>query len=316
MTFDRRRAAVLTAAFVAFLAAGGRYAQAQQVAVEQFEGTLLIVWGDPHPDLGAGGEVRYSVALPDGRVFPLRLAGQESVSASDFGKRIIVSGRRVARPSTIADTATEVIEVQTIARIQTQLDDRTDQAVLGTRRVIYLLTRFSDDLAVPHPPGFYTDMTNPDTPPAGAPFPATLNGFFKKTSWDQFSWLADVGGAGGVGASGGWLILPHPKIYYAPCGWFSTCANLTALSDDATTLGRAQGIDFTVYDNINFVLSNDLDCCIWGGSYFSSVDSKSYGATWASPLGQIPKSMPTKWATVSAWCTRGGCITRTTAPGT
>jgi len=51
-------------------------------------------------------------------------------------------------------------------------------------------------------------------------------------------------------------------------------------------LGRAQGITFTNYDNVNFVLSNDLDCCAWGGSYYSAVDVKWYGATWEPPWGQ------------------------------
>jgi M6 family metalloprotease-like protein len=286
MGVHRRRPAVSAAIFVSLLVASSGNAQLQQSPVEQLEGTLLIVWGDPHPDVGVGGEVRYGLALQDGRVFPLRLAGHESAAASHFGKRVVVSGSRVARSPTTADTAPEVIQVQTIARIDTGLDDASVQAVLGTRRVIYLLAKFSDDADVPHPPQFYLDMTNPDAPPVGAPFPTTLNGFFKKTSWDQFSWLADVGGVGGVGASGGWLTLSQPKNYYAPCGSLGVCANLTALADDAMALGRAQGIDFKVYDNINFVLSNDLDCCTWGGSHFSSVDNKSYGATWSPPPSQ------------------------------
>jgi len=33
-------------------------------------------------------------------------------------------------------------------------------------------------------------------------------------------------------------------------------------------------------------LSNDLDCCAWGGNYVSSVDHKSFGATWEPPWGQ------------------------------
>jgi M6 family metalloprotease-like protein len=158
-------------------------------------------------------------------------------------------------------------------------------AVIGTRKVIYVLLKFSDDTAVPHSPAFYTDLNNPDTPPAGEVFPATVNGFFKKTSWNQFSWIGDVGGAGGLGASGGWLTLPHPKSYYAPCT-NTSCANLQAIADDGTALARAQGISFSGYDNINFVLSNDLDCCAWGGTYFSSVDNKSFGATWEPPWGQ------------------------------
>ena len=85
---------------------------------------------------------------------------------------------------------------------------------------------------------------------------------------------------------GGCLTLPHPTSYYAPCNGSSSCALLQQLADDATALGRAQGIDFKVYNNINFVLSNDLDCCAWGGGYFSSVDGQSYGATWEPPWGQ------------------------------
>ena len=38
--------------------------------------------------------------------------------------------------------------------------------------------------------------------------------------------------------------------------------------------------------SIPCVLSNDLDCCAWGGSYRSSVDAKTYGATWEPPWGQ------------------------------
>src|SRR5262249_15383732 len=109
---------------------------------------------------------------------------------------------------------------------------------------------------------------------------------FIKTSWNQFSWIGDVGGVGGLGAPGGWLTLPNPKSFYANCGWNGSCADLQALGDDGTALGRAQGIDFTKYDNINFVLSNDLDCCAWGGGYISAVDSKLYGSTWEPPWSQ------------------------------
>src|SRR5262249_25721505 len=113
--------------------------------------------------------------------------------------------------------------------------------------------------------------------------PATLNGFFKKTSWNQFSWIADVGGIGGVPASG-WITLPHPKSYYAPCGWSGTCANLTAIETDGMAAGAAQGINFAVSNNINFVLSNDLDCCSYGGNF--TYNGVTYGGTWEPPWGQ------------------------------
>jgi hypothetical protein len=118
-----------------------------------------------------------------------------------------------------------------------------------------------------------------------------------------------------AGASGGWLTLSQPKNYYAPCGSLGMCANLTALADDAMALGRAKGIDFTVYDNINFVLSNDLDCRTWGGSHFSSVDNKSYGATWSPPPSQNALTYAHELGHSLALCTRDICTTRATARG-
>ena len=252
-----------------------------------YEGILTVRWADPKPLLGFGGETRYALALADGSILPLQLTVQDGVAQFYFNKRVLVSGRAALKPATSTSPAVETIEVDTIAPSPMQpAAPNVSASVSGTKKVIFLLVKFQSEAAVPHPPVFYTDMTNPSTPPAGEVFPATINGFFLKTSYNQFSWVGSVGGVGGVGAPGGWLTLPHPKSYYAPCGWTGVCANLQALGDDATALGRAQGIVFTAYDNINFVLSNDLDCCAWGGGYFSSIDSKAYGATWEPPWGQ------------------------------
>jgi hypothetical protein len=249
-----------------------------------FEGILSIVWGDPR--FGSGGETRYTLNLPDGRVMPLQVAALESAAVHYLGKRVAVSGRLISNQFATArrEGASAVLaDSFTIApppANQSALD------VLGTRKVIYLLLKFSDDTDVPHPPDFYLNLTNPDTPPDGEVFAATINGFFKKTSWNQFSWTAAVGGMGGIGAPDGWITLPHPKSHYAPCNFDTSCVDFNAIGNDGTALGRAQGITFTEYDNINFVLSNDLDCCAWGGNYFSSVDQKSYGATWEPPWAQ------------------------------
>jgi M6 family metalloprotease-like protein len=266
--------------------------QAQQPPMQKVEGILNIVWGDPHPKLGSGGETVFSLESLAGTDLPLqlkgknrvrlRLKGKENAALRYFGKRVVVTGRVAPSESGKPET----MDVELIAPNQSQPVPPAPASVIGTKKVIYLLLKFSDDTAVPHPAVFYTDLNNPDTPPGGEVFPTTVNGFFKKTSYNQFSWIGDVGGAGGVGASGGWLTLPHPKSHYANCGWEASCVDTNSIGDDGTVLGRAQGIDFTTYDNINFVLSNDLDCCAWGGTYFSSVDSKVYGATWEPPWGQ------------------------------
>lgn len=271
-------------ALVLFFGAG--HGPNAQGPAQDYTGVLSVVWGDPHPDLGSGGEIRYELTLPDGRVMRLELTGQDSIAASYSGRQVVVSGRAApARADASGPQFPPTLIVDSVAPGEPPLNAPDSPAVTGTRKVIYLLVKFPGD-AEPHAPSFFTNMTNPDTPPMGSQFPSTINGFFKKTSWNQFSWVGDVGGVGGVGAGGGWLTLPNPKTFYANCGWNTSCANLSAIANDATALGRAEGIVFTNYDNINFVLSNDLDCCAWGGSYFSSFDSKVYGATWEPPWGQ------------------------------
>jgi len=256
-----------------------------QAPVQTLEGILTVVWGDPLPG-GTGGEARYLLTLPDARTVSLQLAGQEGIAVGSFGRRVIVTGRAIPNQAVTSDVPSAgIFDVESITPSRLE-DFFTPNAVTGTRRVIYLLAKFSDDTAVPHPPSFFTNLNNPDTPPAGEVFPSTLNGFFKKTSYNQFFWIGDAGGVGGVDAPGGWLTLPNPKSFYAPCGSSSSCANLSAITTDAMALGRAQGINFKNYDNINIVLSNDLDCCAYGGGYFSAVDNKVYGMTWEPPWGQ------------------------------
>jgi hypothetical protein len=301
---------------------------AQQGAPLTVEGTLNIVWGDPHPQFGSGGETVYTLESLNPTSLPaelagrdrvrLQLAGRESEAVHYFRRRVVVSGRAAqnpAAPGAPQGTAADLV-VDSITPSAAPLAPSAEASVFGTKKVIFLLLQFSDDAAVPHPPVFFTDLTNPDTPPVGEVFPATINGFFKKTSWDQFSWVGDVGGAGGVGAPGGWLVLPHPKSYYANCGWSTSCALLSQLGDDGTALGRAAGINFTVYDNINFVLSNDLDCCAYGGGYYSSVDFKSYGATWEPPWGQETGTYAHEMGTALACRTPAGSTMPMTARGT
>jgi M6 family metalloprotease-like protein len=286
---DRRVASfALSAAVAAALLTSAALAQetepasAPQAAGESFDGILGVVWGDPGP-YAIGGSTRHTLTLRDGTTLPLELEGQESRALRHFGKRVRLSGRRfAANRSTTSKIVVDAITPDH-GTITFAEPAAAPAAVVGTKRVLYLLLRYADDTAVPHPPQFYDDLNNPDVPPQGAGFPSTVNGFFKKTSWDQFHWVADVGGVGGVPASD-WLTLPFPKGHYAPCGWDEVCADLNAVGRDALAAGAAAGIDFSAYDQLNFVLSNDLDCCAWGGSFV--YQNRFYGATWEPPWGQ------------------------------
>ena len=276
MRHDGLRMLVVLAAFLSF--PGTLFGQ-----VQTFDGTLTIVWGDPDPAAGVGGETRYSIVLADGRTARLQLAGQESLAESFFLRSVRVSGQLLPA----AAAASDPLDAGTIVvtSIASGLGGAAQRALSGPRRAIYLLAKFADDTDVPHPPAFYLELNNNDVPPPGSLVSATVSGFFKKTSWNQLWWIGDVGGAGGVGAPGGWLTLPHPRSQYILCSGFG-CANLGALENDAMAAGRAQGIDFALYDQVNFVFSNDLDGHAYGGGRFSPVEGKFLGMTWMSPEGQ------------------------------
>jgi hypothetical protein len=91
---------------------------APSISEQTFEGTLLIAWGDPHPGLGSGSAVRYTLVLSDGtgRKIPLQLTReQESVALTYFNKRVVVSGRVAATASEVGRAwGTGVIVVDSI----------------------------------------------------------------------------------------------------------------------------------------------------------------------------------------------------------
>src|SRR5262249_16343392 len=133
-----------------------------QTATQTFEGLLNIVWGDPHPTLGGASAIHYVLTLNDGRNVPVQLPAGDA--AAYFGKRVGVSGEMISNAAAPAGQQGDFIRIDRMALGQTT--DFETSAVLGTRKVIYLLVKFSDDAAVPHPAVFYTDLNNPDTPPA------------------------------------------------------------------------------------------------------------------------------------------------------
>lgn len=231
---------------------------------QHFDGVMNVIWGDPRA--GAGGETRFSIALPDGRTLPLL------VSPADTGKAITAFGKHV---SVDGSMTTDARGQPAIAASNIQASEDVKRGATVTRKVIFLLLKFKDDANEPHPKEWYLDLTNPKKGNAALKIPATVNGFFNKTSWKNLQWQGDVTN---------WMVLPFNKAHYANCGWDTSCANLNALSNDAFTLAVQAGVDLKSYDNINFVLNNDLDCCAWGGG--TSFQGKQFGATWEPPWGQ------------------------------
>jgi hypothetical protein len=241
-----------------------------------FNGILAITWGDPRPGESGGG-MRFKLTEPNGATHPLQIeAAQQAAAVQFFGKRVTVQGSvntsAALGPSTIVVDQIKSAEPNSNAPVQPQA------AVLGTRKVLFLLLKFMGDTQTPHAISFYKNLVNPLTPVAGTNTPTTINGFFNKTSWGQFKFSATTGG-------NKWFTLPGNKTHYAPCNNFtSSCADIDLIAQDAMTLAVAAGINVAAYDTINFVLNNDLDCCAWGGGF--TFSGKFYSATWEPPWAQ------------------------------
>jgi len=152
----------------------------------------------------------------------------------------------------------------------------------GTFRIILLPLQFSDDAASSRLPT-WTGYPNPgDSNYYDNLINTLVNNFYQADSWGQFGVHGDI-------ANGGtWMVLPHTKWYYAPCGFASACADLGAVGNDGIALGLSHGVNFANYDAIGFILSNDLDCCAWGGGWYDTLNgvTKVWGATWEPPWGQ------------------------------
>jgi len=263
------------AALVFLLAAPLAGPAPAQTVQPSLDGVLDVVWADPHPG-ARGGKTRFHLALPDGSRLPLDVAAADRTAAmAQAGRSVTVRGRPIAA----ADGGARRFAADAITA-----DPAAPARVMtGTRRVLFILTRYKGDTQEPHAPSFYRALTNPRTPNAALGIPATINGFYRAVSWGRLGWRADVVGDGGL-APKGWLTLPRPKTGYAPCGWNGDCADVDLLAADALKLVEGLGIDVTAYDDLAFVINDDLDCCALGGTY--THKGKTYGATWEPPWGQ------------------------------
>jgi hypothetical protein len=244
---------------------------------DRLEGTLTVVWGDPGPG-ATGGGMRFTLTLPDGTAYPLRIgAVQRNTALRNFGKPVVVQGRKL----TDARGRRVIAVTRIVAGVQGMLPQLHPAA--GLKRTLFILLRYSGDTQQPHIPEFYSDLTNPTVPVTGSNIPATINGFFDKTSWGQLQWQADVAGLEGLNPTN-WLTLPFARSHYANCGKTSACADVFAIAKDGMDQAVRHGVDVSAYDAINFVLNNDLDCCSWGGSFL--YNNKVYHGTWEAPWGQ------------------------------
>ncbi len=273
--FLRRLSAGAIALF-ATLAVASPLSAAETTTID---GTLSVRWGDPHPSLGSGGGTFFRLQADDGRSLPIEITPQlASVAITAHGRHVRVGGTAGA-----GIAGEQSFQATSLTVLPSPQDEQLAPAALTTKKVLFILLKYKSDAQTPHSATFYKNLTNLDTASTGMGIPAAITQFYKATSYGRLAWKGDVAGVGGLAATG-WLTLPKTKTGYANCGWKGTCADLDGIAADALALVKAQGVNVTAYDNLAFVLNDDLDCCAWGGGY--TYGGKHYGATWEPPWGQ------------------------------
>ncbi|NWG16444.1 MAG: hypothetical protein HXY41_07390 [Chloroflexi bacterium] len=144
-------------------------------------------------------------------------------------------------------------------------------AVSGSQPWVNILCQFQGDPDVPHAPGEYNALF-------GNTYPG-IDHYWRQISYDTVN-------IAGTSTHLAWLPMPHPRSYYA--GSTSTVnANLDALFADCVNAANPY-VNFTLYDGINMMFSDVLDCCAWGGWYYTSLDGqyRSWSLTWLPPWAQ------------------------------
>jgi M6 family metalloprotease-like protein len=166
---------------------------------------------------------------------------------------------------------TEVAGRTTLKEANVTLVDPTlpSPAVSGTRKMAMLLLRYSDSVASPNDPTYYSNLMNPTGD--------SVNAFYREESYGLLSIQADIYG---------WYILPQPRSYYVS-GWQCNGISWNELINDGVAVAD-NDVYFPQYDDVSFVMSDHLDGCAWGGGIWISADGvgKGYGATWMPPWAQ------------------------------
>lgn len=135
-------------------------------------------------------------------------------------------------------------------------------AISGSHPWVNILCEFNDSAGVPHTPNEYNALFSSSYP--------GIDHYWRQTSYNTIN-------IAGTTTDTVWRIMPHPRSYYA--GSTSTSnADLDALFNDCVRLADPY-INFALYDGINMMFSDTLDCCAWGGSHYASLAANfGYGA--------------------------------------
>jgi len=231
----------------------------------QVEGVLTVVWGDAVPGSKEPGHV--VLVLSEGKGGVRFYKYSEAVVRQLGGTVRLNSGTvRVEASESLSGHLFGVREVASRGDGGSLHPPGETLAVTGSRRWITLPCKFADVAAEPEAEAYFDAMY-------GGSYPG-LDHYWRELSYGQMN----VAGSHGIA----WRGLPHPRSHYLPGG----SLDLGSLFEDCIAAAEAE-VDFSLYDGIQLAFNDVLDCCAWGGSWYTTLDgvTRSWRVAWLPPWG-------------------------------
>lgn len=222
-------------------------------------GQLSVVWGDPSSGAGATQLIAY-LATSAGERMRLQFAPGSEPS---FAELHALSGQTVAVTGAVAGslvTTERTFEALRLDPLPSADRLQADQAaVAGPQPWVTLRCRFGD---LPS-----TDRAINTSMLTGSSYPS-MDEYWREASFNTINVTGSI--------VTNWVTLPQPRSFY-----IGSSANLSALASDCTAASDAQ-VNFTSFVGINMLFNDALDCCLWGGSMYFTLDgaSKVWRTTW------------------------------------
>lgn len=235
-------------------------------------GWLVVVRSDPAPRSAQSAGTSYLLFDSAGR--SIRLVLDESLLRAQSGvlgldrRHVIVDGYWLPPGSLESqELAVEAIRLDPALLSAGGLDD-----VTGPQPWVSLLCKFEDVPAEPEPVSYFEDMLSSSYP--------GQDHYWREQSYD----LANIEGS----AVAGWYVLPQPRSYYVydRDGDGDVDLDWGRAADDCTAVADAD-VYFPDFVGINLMFNDVLDCCAWGGGWWTTLDgvTRMWYMTWEPPWG-------------------------------
>jgi M6 family metalloprotease-like protein len=252
---------------------GSRAGGSQEVLAKA--GSFLVLWGDRTPVANLQTKLKYFLVDDRGEWTELKLADD---FAERLGSPLAFNRKRVRIVGEQMSALDRSIKVRDLALESPQITEASGfgpEAVIGTKRWITILCRFSDSTSSTPRPDSYFDGLMSNTYPG-------MGHYWAESSYGSINLIGS--------AVVGWYNLPRPRSYYVYGA--TPHFDFDRAVTDATAVADAD-VYFPDFYGINFIFNQELDGFSWGGGAAVSKDgliNQVFGATYLPPSGYANQS--------------------------